>query len=114
MMTAETKVKKIVSTYLETLEIELDKVNLGVYKVMFVPVGYGKRNQLDFTLCLFGQFVAIETKAGKNWLTPLQRVTCRSILQAGGKVFIVSGGEGLDAFKNWVSKTMQGFVAPSK
>jgi hypothetical protein len=87
-----------------TLEKELDNLGLGLYKVMFVPVGYGKRNQLDFTLCLFGKFVAIETKAGANWLTPLQRITCRTILASGGHVFIISGQEGLDAFKRWVDR----------
>ena len=104
-MTPEGRVKKLVSSYLEDLNKSLDKVDLGVYCTMFVPTGFGKRNQLDYTLCVFGQFVAIETKAPGEWLTPLQRQTCRSILRAGGKVFIVSGSEGLEAFKRWVSQS---------
>lgn len=97
MMTKEARVKKLVSFYLDTLDEK-------VYKVMFVPVGYGKRNQLDYTLCIAGRFVAIETKAAGEWLTPLQRQTCRNILQAGGAVFIISGPDGLNAFKRWVAR----------
>ena len=96
-MTPEGRVKKLVSIY-------LDDLGENCYKIMFVPVGYGKRNQLDYTLCLYGQFVAIETKAPGEWLTPLQRQTCRGILRAGGKVFIVSGPEGLAALKRWVER----------
>jgi hypothetical protein len=71
---------------------------------MFVPHGYGKRNQLDYTTCIFGQFVAIETKAPGEWLTPLQRVTARNIVRSGGKVFIISGIEGLRSFMEWVER----------
>jgi hypothetical protein len=99
-MTPEARVKKLVSTYLE----DLDAAGICVYKTMFVPVGYGKRNQLDYTLCIYGHFVVVETKAPGEWLTPLQRQTCRSIYYAGGAVFIISGQEGLDAFKRWVER----------
>ena len=108
-MTPEGRVKKLVSSYLEDLQIDLDKIGMELYCSMIVPVGYGKRNQLDYTLCLYGYFVAIETKAPGEWLTPLQRQTARNIIRSGGKVFIVSGEEGLNAFKRWTEKTMQGF-----
>lgn len=83
---------------------------MDVYRNMFVPVGYGKRNSLDYMLCIYGYFVGIETKAPGEWLTPLQRQTSRTILRAGGKVFIISGVEGLDAFKRWVSKVEHEWV----
>ena len=89
--------KKLVSLY-------LDDLGETVYKTMFVPVGYGKRNQLDYTLCIYGRFVAIETKAPGEWLTPLQRQTARSILRAGGTVFVISGPEGLASLKRWVER----------
>ena len=97
-MTPEGKVKKLVSTYLN----DLDTADRYVYHTMFVPTGYGRRNTLDYTICLFGRYVAIETKAPGEDLTPTQRLTCRAIHLSGGKVFIISGIEGLNAFKRWV------------
>lgn len=104
-MTPEGRVKKVVSTYLKELQERYEALGHDIYFSMFVPVGYGKRNTLDYTLCFAGIFVAIETKAPgkKSDLTPLQRETCRNIWRSGGKVFIISGPEGLDAFKRWVA-----------
>jgi hypothetical protein len=96
-MTPEGRVKRKISDY-------LDSLGDLVYKIMFVPTGYGRRNQLDYTLCLYGQFVAIEAKAPGEWLTELQRITCRTIYRAGGAVFIISGPEGLAALKRWVDR----------
>ncbi len=102
-MTPEGRVKKMVSSYLEDLAQNLEEhYGLELHVNMFVPFGYGKRNQLDFTMCIFGRFVVIETKAEGKWLTPLQRVTVRNILRSGGKVFIITGPEGLAAFRRWV------------
>jgi len=109
-MTPEGRVKKLVSSYLEDLAISLDTIGMELYSTMIVPVGYGKRNQLDYTLCLYGYFVAIETKAPGEWLTPLQRVTARNIIRSGGKVFIISGAEGLEAFKRWVDRVEYRYV----
>ena len=109
-MTPEGRVKKLVSSYLEDLQNDLDKIGAELYTSMFVPVGYGKRNQLDYTLCLYGYFVAIETKAPGEWLTPLQRQTARNIIRSGGKVFIISGAEGLQAFKRWVGRVEHRYV----
>ena len=96
-MTPEGAVKKKVSSY-------LDSLGENCYKIMFVPVGYGKRNQLDYTLCIAGHFVAIETKEPGKWLTPLQRQTARGMCYAGAKVFIISGPDGLAALKRWVDR----------
>ena len=101
--TPEGRVKKMVTSYLEELANKLEKhYGLEIHVNMFVPFGYGKRNQLDYTMCIFGHFVVIETKAPGEWLTPLQRVTVRNIYRSGGKVFIISGPEGLAAFRRWV------------
>ena len=110
-MTPEGKVKKLVSSYLSDVKERLDTLGLELYTNKPVPTGYGKRNSLDFHLCLVGLFVAIETKAERERLTPLQRQTARSIIRSGGHVFIVSGEEGLNAFKRFVEKTLQDFVA---
>lgn len=103
-MTPEGRVKKLVSSYLEDIKNLLDTTDWDMYSTMFVPTGFGRRNQLDYTLCIYGRFVAIETKAPGEWLTPLQRQTCRNILRSGGKVFIISGAEGLEAFKRWMER----------
>jgi hypothetical protein len=96
-MTPEARIKKLVSIY-------LDSLSDVAYYHMPVPTGYGKRNSLDYILCIHGHFIAIETKAPGEWLTPLQRQTARSIVLSGGKVFIISGSEGLDALKRWVER----------
>lgn len=96
-MTPEARVKKMVSSYLDTIKDY-------VYITMFVPTGYGANNTLDYTLCFAGHFVAIETKAPGKWLTGIQRLTCQKILRSGGTVFIISGPEGLAALKRWVER----------
>ena len=103
-LTPEGRVKKMVHSYLDDLQKDLQDRGYDMYLTMFVPTGYGKRNTLDYTLCYAGRFVAIETKRPDEDLTPLQKLTARSIIRSGGEVFIISGVEGLDAFKNWVRK----------
>ena len=68
---------------------------------MAVPGGYGA-SQLDFTCCHRGLYLAIEAKAGKNWLTGPQRALCREVLAHGGKVFIISNAEGLAALVRYL------------
>jgi len=68
---------------------------------MPVPTGYGQPG-LDYEGCINGQFFAIEAKAPGEWLTPRQRRTARDMVTGGGKVFIVSSPEGLEAFVRWV------------
>lgn len=103
-MTPEGKVKKAVSSYLKELEERLDIKGVALYCSMFVPSGYGKNNCLDYTLCICGHFVAIETKAPGEWLNAQQRLTARTMFKAGATVFIISGPEGLAAFKQWVER----------
>ena len=103
-MTPEGRVKKKVSDYLKVLQHDLQARGYDLHYTMFVPTGYGKRNTLDYTLCYAGRWVSIETKRPDEDLTPLQKLTVRTIIRSGGEVFVVSGDEGLQAFKNWVAK----------
>lgn len=98
-MTPEGRIKSLIKKYLFTLHSLHSPVDL--YYEMPVPTGFGKSG-LDFTCCINGRFVAIEAKAPHEWLTPRQRKTSLNILRAGGKVFVISGPEGLDALKRWV------------
>jgi hypothetical protein len=101
MMTPEAKVKRLIDKYLFTLHLLTSDVDL--YCERPVPTGFGKSG-LDYTCCISGRFVAIEAKAPGEWLTPRQRTTALGILKAGGKVFVISGPEGLDALKAWVQR----------
>lgn len=106
-MTPEGRVKKMVTSYLQDLQESLtDPVTLAcpLFYSMFVPTGYGRRNSLDYTICFYGQHVAIETKAPGEDLTPNQRITCRDLYHSGAKVFIISGADGMAAFRKWAIK----------
>jgi hypothetical protein len=101
----ERDVKRDVSRFLNQLKI----ADGSVYFEMPVPTGWGKSG-LDYTICYCGFFVSIETKAPGEWLTPRQRDTAIAILKAGGKVFIISAVEGLDAFKRWAAQVGRGML----
>lgn len=60
------------------------------YREMPVPGGYGKSG-LDFTVCFFGRFLSIETKAPGETPTPRQENTMRDIVRAGGVAVSVDG-----------------------
>jgi hypothetical protein len=107
-MTPEGRVKKLVNEYLSTLRAPFSGVD--IYVEMPVPSGYGKSG-LDYTICLWGHFVAIETKAPDEWLTPRQRTRALEILGAGGTVFVINGPVGLQAFSDWVTRCRKSFAA---
>jgi len=84
MSTPEGKVKTAV-------KCELDRYP-GHYREMPVPGGFGKSG-LDFTVCFFGWFVAIETKSEGKEATGRQQQRIRDINDAGGKAFVIAGLE---------------------
>lgn len=79
-MTPEAKVKKAVRQVLD---------RLGAYYVMPVTGGYGRQGAPDFLVCLKGQFIGIETKAGKGKLTALQEMNLKQIIEAGGLSLVI-------------------------
>lgn len=79
-MTPEAKVKKAVRQVLD---------GLGAYYVMPVTGGYGRQGAPDFLVCLNGQFIGIETKAGKGRLTALQEMNLKQIIDAGGVSLVI-------------------------
>ena len=107
-MTPEGRVKATINKYLSTLRAPFSGVE--IYVEMPVPTGYGKSG-LDYTLCLWGHFVAIECKAPGEWLTPRQRTRALEILGAGGTVFVISSPEGLQSFADWVTRCRKDFAA---
>lgn len=87
-MTPEGRVKKLVKKRLEAL-------GDNCWRFMPVQSGFGSV-ALDFLLCIKGRFVAFETKAPGNKLTPLQQGTKKSIEDAGGLVFVIDDEHSLE------------------
>ena len=61
----------------------------GCYRFMPVQMGFGERS-LDFLVCHYGRFIAVETKRHGKELTAIQQEVKRRIEDAGGSVFRVS------------------------
>ena len=93
-MTPEGEIKAYVK---RRLDAEFDsRPPFAHYRFMPVQTGYGKRS-LDFLLCIYGKFYAIETKAPGKDLTELQKITRDEIQAAGGTVYKVDSYESCDA-----------------
>jgi hypothetical protein len=79
--TPEAKVKKRVKVILK---------ELGAYYTMPVTGGFGTSGAPDFLVCLKGNFVGIECKAGKGKPTALQEKNLHDITQAGGQALVIN------------------------
>lgn len=78
-MTPEAKVKAKVKKLFESLHI---------YYFFPATHGYGRSGVPDVVGCFMGLFVAVECKAGKGKLTPLQELEIAKIIAAGGFTFV--------------------------
>jgi hypothetical protein len=85
--TPEAKVKKRVKVILK---------ELGAYYTMPVTGGFGTSGAPDFLVCLKGNFVGIECKAGKGKPTALQEKNLHDIAQAGGQALVINENNVLD------------------
>jgi pantoate kinase len=75
----------------------------GAWYAMPMGTGYGNSGVPDFLVCLNGEFLAIEAKAGKGIPTALQEKNLRDIKVSGGYAWVVNE-ENLDEFKEWVKE----------
>jgi len=91
--TPEGKIKKQVKDILKHFDVWFD---------MPVPGGFGK-SQLDFTCCVRGRMLAIETKAPGKWLTALQCKTAADMYASGAKVFFISEPSGVMALYRYLN-----------
>ncbi|WP_247429119.1 hypothetical protein [Bradyrhizobium sp. 139] len=66
---------------------------LASYRYMPVPYGYGQ-SSLDYLICHYGLFVAIEAKAPGQKPTRRQQQIIRQIETAGGVVFVIDSVDG--------------------
>lgn len=80
-MTPESKVKEKIKTILK---------ERGAYYAMPIGTGFGNSGVPDFLVCLNGEFLAIEAKAGKGKPTALQEKNMRDIEAAGGLTLVVN------------------------
>jgi hypothetical protein len=62
----------------------------NAYYAMPIGTGYGNSGIPDFLVCLNGEFLAIEAKAGKGVPTALQLKNLREIEAAGGRTLIIN------------------------
>ena len=62
----------------------------GAYYAMPIGSGYGNSGVPDFLVCLGGEFLGIEAKAGNNKPTALQEKNMREIESAGGRTLVVT------------------------
>lgn len=93
----EKNVKRMISAELDRL------VAIGpCWYRMSVPTGFG-RSGLDYEGCWAGRYFTIEAKSPDKDanLTPREREIGLDVLSAQGKVFVISGPDGLEAFKRW-------------
>lgn len=80
-MTPETKVKKEIIAYIDTLQ--------ECWHVAFHTMGYGKRGVPDRLICYRGRFIALEIKAPGGKATPWQERCIAEINAAGGVAKVV-------------------------
>ena len=92
MKTPEGKVKAEVKKYLK---------EIGAYYFMPVQTGYGRRG-VDFYICYKGQFLALETKAGKAEPSPSQRKVLEDVEHCGGLSLCINNVEGLERCIEWI------------
>src|ERR1700732_3744552 len=96
-MTPEGKVKAMVKRQMEAAFPD-------AYRFMAVQNGMGAP-ALDFYYCVYGYWVAIETKAPGGWYTPRQEHTRDEIRKAGGLVFLVDGNLSMKSAINFIKNT---------
>jgi hypothetical protein len=79
--TPEAKVKAKIKAILKSYR---------AYYVMPIGTGYGNSGVPDFLVCLNGEFLAIEAKAGRGVPTALQEKNMREIKEAGGRALVIN------------------------
>jgi pantoate kinase len=79
--TPESKVKAKIKLILKKHDI---------YYAMPIGTGYGSSGVPDFLVCLNGEFLAIEAKAGRGVPTALQDKNMREIEAAGGRALVIN------------------------
>ena len=64
----------------------------GAYYAMPMGTGFGNAGVPDFLVCLNGEFLGIEAKAGKGTTSALQKKNIAEIEAAGGRALVINEG----------------------
>lgn len=99
MTTPEGLIKRKVNTMLASLP--------HCYRFMPVQRGFGPSG-LDYFCCVFGSFVAVETKVPGAKLNPRQVVTATAIAAAGGTVLVIRDDYDINVNRDLLSKGLIG------
>ncbi len=99
-MTPETKVKKQIKAYLDSI---------GAYYFMPVQTGYGTKT-IDFLCCIRGTFVGIEAKAPGEVPTKFQDLTITAMCKAGGIAF---AADSVERVKKYIEDHVLGAYEPN-
>lgn len=97
--TPEGQVKTKLRKYLDTLAPDVK------YR-MHVPTGYGDTGTLDFTVCFYGRYLAIETKANGRKVTPLQQRAIDDTIAAHGMAMVITDTN-IEEALIWLDKLRQ-------
>ena len=62
----------------------------GAYYAMPMGTGFGNAGVPDFLVCLNGEFLGIEAKAGKGTTSALQKKNIAEIEAAGGRTLVIN------------------------
>lgn len=101
MATAEHKVKAQVKKILEAN---------GVW--YFCPIPLYNRGIPDFVACYKGQFIGIETKAGKGKPTALQQLCMADITAAEGRCIVINE-KNINELEKWLHGGSNSIIAKS-
>jgi len=83
------------------------------YWFMPVPYGYGK-SSLDYLICHYGIFIAIETKAPGEVPTARQKSTIREITGAGGEAFVIDSVDKCHLLRVYLEQVKQNATSTSQ
>lgn len=99
--TPEGKVKAEIDTVLK---------RYPAYLVNPATWGMGESGHSDKLVCMFGHFIAIEAKAGRNRPTELQRGKLREVWAAGGSACVINENN-LDALASLIDVLAEDYRA---
>jgi hypothetical protein len=107
MTTPEGKIKRKVNEALK-------RFGNRVWKFMPVQASAFGMPALDYLVCFYGWFIAIETKAPGKHPSPRQLDTIASINSAGGLTFVIDSDESLQIMVDYLTHVLANLPSPQE
>jgi hypothetical protein len=104
-MTPEGKIKKLINDVLASYPES--------YVYMPVPYGYGP-STLDYLICHYGRFIAIEAKKPGGKPTDRQELIIAQIQTAGGDAFVIDSTDKCHRLRVFLEQVKQNATGQSK